>query len=109
MNRILLCAAACCALTTAPAFAQDAKENLSAPKFGTWGVDLSARDLKVKPGDDFYRYAEGTGLDKLVIPPDRSSYGSFNALRELSDARTHAVLEAAAANKAATGDEAKVG
>jgi putative endopeptidase len=109
MKSTLLCAAALSALLVAPAFAQDKAADLSAPKFGTWGVDLSARDMSVKPGDDFYRYAEGSALDKLVIPADRSSYGSFNALRELSDARTHAVLEAAAANKAATGDEAKIG
>ena len=109
MKRLLLCAAALSALMAPPVLAQDKPADLSAPKFGTWGVDLSARDTSVKPGDDFYRYAEGAALDKLVIPPDRSSYGSFNALRELSDARTHAVLEAASANKAATGDEAKVG
>ena len=66
MKRILLCAAALSALLAAPAFAQDKPADLSAPKFGTWGVDLSARDTSVKPGDDFYRYAEGSALDKLV-------------------------------------------
>ena len=27
--------------------------------FGPWGFDLSARDLSVKPGDDFFAYANG--------------------------------------------------
>jgi putative endopeptidase len=27
--------------------------------FGTWGVDLSAMDKSVKPGDDFFRYVYG--------------------------------------------------
>lgn len=113
MKRLLLCAAALGVMTAAfaasPGHAEDKPADLTAPSFGTWGVDISARDLSVKPGDDFYRYAEGSALDKMVIPPDRSNSSSFSALRELSDARTHAVLEAAAANKAATGDEAKVG
>jgi putative endopeptidase len=109
MKRLLLCAAALAALTTTTALAQDKAGALDAPKFGTWGVDLSARDMSVKPGDDFYNYAQGAALAKLQIPADRSSYGAFDALRELSDARTHAVLEKAAADTAATGDEAKTG
>jgi putative endopeptidase len=113
MNRALFRAAALGAFLTLsaalPAFAQTAKEDLSAPKFGTWGVDLSARDMSVKPGDDFYRYAQGTAVDKLVIPADKSSYGAFNELRELSDRRVHAVLEDAAAKPGATGDEARAG
>src|SRR5256885_9784580 len=41
-------------------------------QIGQWGVDLGSRDLSVKPGDDFYRYAEGHWLDTREIPPDRS-------------------------------------
>lgn len=33
--------------------------SLKALTFGTWGVDLAARDTNVKPGDDFDRYANG--------------------------------------------------
>ena len=35
-----------------------------------WGVDR-ARDLSVRPGDDFYRYADGHWLDSNQIPADR--------------------------------------
>ena len=46
----------------------------SAPvHFGTWGVDLSTRDLSVKPGDDFQRYAAGKWMDETDIPADKSS------------------------------------
>ena len=41
----------------------------------------------MKPGDDFFQYANGKALEKLVIPSDRTSYGSFALLRELSDNR----------------------
>ena len=58
-----------------------------APKYGTWGFDLAGRDTSVAPGDNFFRYANGAALDKLEIPSDRTSYGSFALLRELSDNR----------------------
>ena len=41
--------------------------------FGTWGVDLSTRDLSVKPGDDFERYASGKWIDTHDIPADQAS------------------------------------
>ena len=50
-------------------------------EFGAWGVDLSARDESVAPGDDFNRYANGRWLDTFEIPTDLSSYGSFIELR----------------------------
>jgi putative endopeptidase len=60
-----------------------------APKteYGTWGVDLSARDLSVKPGDDYFMYANGSWYKNAVIPPDRSSTGSFQNLRITSEKR----------------------
>jgi len=54
---------------------------------GSFGLDLSARKLSVMPGDDFYTYANGAWVDSFVIPPDRSSYGSFTKLAELSEQR----------------------
>ncbi|MGZ5956704.1 MAG: M13 family metallopeptidase, partial [Caulobacteraceae bacterium] len=80
-----------------------------AQRFGAWGFDLSSRDIAVKPGDDFYRWAEGKGVDAMQIPADRSRFGSFDVLRELSDARSRALIETAAADPKATGEGAKVG
>jgi len=37
-------------------------------KYGTWGFDLSGMDTKTKPGDDFFRYANGAWIDKTQIP-----------------------------------------
>ncbi|KAK0341218.1 hypothetical protein LTR94_027311, partial [Friedmanniomyces endolithicus] len=62
-------------------------QGVVAPKYGDWGFDLAGRDTSVKPGDDFFRYANGAAVDKIVIPSDRTSYGSFQLLRELSDNR----------------------
>jgi putative endopeptidase len=83
MSKIALAALACAAVTAlVPASAQTAK-----PTFGAWGVDLSSMDKSVKPGDDFFLYANGTWLKTAVIPPDRTSTGSFQDLAILSEKR----------------------
>ena len=65
--------------------------------------------MAVPPGEDFYEFANGTYVEKLVIPADRSRYGVFDALQELSSNRMRAVLDKASANKAATGPESQIG
>jgi putative endopeptidase len=52
------------------------------PRFGSFGVELSNRDLSVKPGDDFNRYCNGHWFDTTQIPPDRSSWGSGSILSD---------------------------
>lgn len=81
----------------------------AAPRMGAWGFDLAGRDAATAPGKDFFQHANGAYMSRLVIPPDRSRYGVFDALNELSVNRMHAVLEKAAANPAATGEEAQIG
>ncbi len=41
------------------------------------GIATAAMDKTVKPGDDFYGYANGTWLRTTEIPADRSQVGSF--------------------------------
>ncbi|WP_324807278.1 M13 family metallopeptidase [Sphingomonas sp. LY29] len=41
------------------------------------GIDLAAMDKSVKPGDDFYAYANGGWMRSAQIPADRSSVGGF--------------------------------
>ncbi|HSM96292.1 MAG TPA: M13 family metallopeptidase N-terminal domain-containing protein, partial [Rhizomicrobium sp.] len=60
-------------------------------QYGTWGVDLSAMDKSVKPGDNFFMFVNGTWYKNAVIPPDRSSIGSFIALRILSEKRMNEI------------------
>jgi putative endopeptidase len=83
--------------------------SLESPKYGAWGFDLSGMDTSAKPGDDFYKFANGAWDAKTVIPSDRVRYGNFDKLAELSEARTKAIIEGAAADKAATGEKAKIG
>ena len=83
--------------------------SLESPRYGAWGFDISGMDTTAKPGDDFYKFANGTWDAKTEIPSDRVRYGNFDKLAELSEARTKAIIEAAAADKAATGEKAKIG
>ncbi|MDQ3124561.1 MAG: peptidase M13 [Pseudomonadota bacterium] len=69
-------------------------QGIVAPRYGTWGFDLDGRDTSVRPGDSFMRYANGAALDRMQIPSDRTSYGSFNLLRELSDNRVKVMIDA---------------
>ena len=81
-----------------------------AKRFGSWGVDLEGMDRSVKPGDDFFRFVNGKWAATTQIPPDKTSFGAFVMLRDLSEARVHAILDRWAAEKKlkAGSDEAKV-
>ena len=93
MNRTLIALALAGALT-ATAFA--ATSNKPSPKLGSFGVDLSARDTSVKPGDDFNRYASGHWLDTYQLKDDETSFGSFRALRDDAEAQTRQIFDAIA-------------
>jgi putative endopeptidase len=80
-----------------------------AAKMGTWGIDTAGMDKSVKPGDDFFAYVNGNWAKTTQIPADRSSYGAFATLRDLSEARTRQLVESyKAGNPANDGDQAKV-
>ena len=64
-----------------------------------FGFDVAGMDRSVAPGDDFVRYASGTYLQKLVIPPDRAQAGVMPALVDLAAQRARALAEAAAASR----------
>ena len=98
MKRLLLIGTA----LLATAGAGHAAETLTKQDLGTWGFDLTGRDTSVKPGDNFFEYANGTFVKNLVIPPDRTNFGSFIVLADLSEARVHGILEDASAHAAAS-------
>jgi putative endopeptidase len=71
---VLLAASTACWAIPAQAAAPPAPAHA---KIGDWGVDLAGRDLSVKPGDDFERYASGTWLANTEIPADKPEVSSF--------------------------------
>jgi predicted metalloendopeptidase len=76
-----------------------------APKaqIGAFGLDLSARDLSVRPGDDFFEYANGMWDKSFTIPEDKASFGPFDRLDELSKERVRHIIERSIAAHAAKG------
>ncbi|HEY5336669.1 MAG TPA: hypothetical protein VIJ85_00570, partial [Rhizomicrobium sp.] len=70
---------------------------LGAANAPNWGFDVSGQDRTIRPGNDFFDYANGTAISKMVIPSDESRYGAFHQLRDLSEARTRDILQASAA------------
>jgi putative endopeptidase len=66
-------------------------------KYGTWGFDLSGADTSAKPGDDFFRYANGAWLDKTQIPPDKPAYSMRIIMTDFTEQRLREMLEAGGA------------
>ena len=94
--------------TPAAASAESAAD-LAVPKYGTWGFDTSGIDPSVKPGDDFYQWANGKWDQQTSIPSDRVRFGNFDKLSVLSEHQVHAILEDAAAGRIKDPDAAKIG
>jgi putative endopeptidase len=69
------------------------------------GVILANFDRNVRPEDDFYRFVNGTWLEKTQIPPDRSNYGTFQVLQDSIQRDLRAIIESAAADPGKAGSE----
>src|SRR4030095_8829030 len=98
MKRKLLLLAAASALVITPALAATAK-----PAFAPWGVDLSAMDSGVKPGDDFFDYVNGAWDKHIQIAPDRTFVGIDSVLNDQIDKDVRAIVEDTAKNPSGSG------
>jgi putative endopeptidase len=63
------------------------------PKYGTFGFDTAGMDKSIAPGNDFYGFANGTWAKSTPIPSDKSNYGMFTVLDDLSRERTRQIIE----------------
>ena len=63
-----------------------------------WGVELSYIDKTVKPGDDFFLYANGNWVKHDVIPPDRTYSGVNLELDKENEARLKGLVAELAAS-----------
>ena len=87
-------------IAVSPAIAQTAKP---APRYGSFGVDLTAQKPSVKPGDDFWMYANGGWNDRVEIAADRASAGFGTQLSIEAEANVRAILDDMAKNPSAYG------
>src|SRR5262249_25796283 len=93
----LILAAACTTNTDKPAATAASAPH---PQYGTWGFDSAGADTATKPGDDFFRYANGTWIDKTEIPADKAAYTLRLAMTDAVEQRMHQIMDAAAAKAA---------
>src|SRR2546428_10606179 len=70
--------------------AQQPQSEQSAPP-----LDPNNMDTSVKPGGDFFRYANGAWIKRTEIPPEYSRWGAFNELIERNNDALHAIAEKA--------------
>lgn len=68
-------------------------KNDGKPELGSFGVDLSARDESVDPGDDFFRYASGNWYDNFELPADKVRYGAFSKLYDRSQEQVKTIID----------------
>ena len=71
-------------------------------KYGAWGFDLAGADASTRPGDDFFRYANGTWFDRAQIPADKSAYSLRVIMTDFTEQRLKELLEAASAQSTAS-------
>ena len=71
------------------------------------GLDLAAMDRTVRPGDDFFAYANGSWIKNTEIPADRPSYGNGAILSEQVDKEVADLIQETAKN-AKTGESQKI-
>jgi putative endopeptidase len=73
----------------------------------TIGIDLAGIDHSVKPGDDFFAYANGNWLKTAEIPADRASTGTFLKVFEKAQQRTADLIKDAGDTHPAPGSDAR--
>jgi putative endopeptidase len=73
------------------------------------GIAISNMDPAVRPGDNFYLYANGAYIARTKLPVDRAAMGVFNTLLDLSFKQIAGIIEdASKANAPAGSDERKI-
>jgi putative endopeptidase len=87
----------CLALACLTAGIAASTQQADKPQYGGWGIDLTAMDRRVKPGDDFNRYASGAWLARTEIPADKPMASLRYLMSDLTEARLHELMEKAAA------------
>jgi putative endopeptidase len=62
----------------------------------------------IRPQDDLFGHVNGTWLDTVEIPADRSSWGPFVQLADVAEEQVHAIIESLAASGGDDEDSRKI-
>ena len=87
------------------------EEPLQSLHFGTWGFDISGENAAIKPGDDFFEFANGGWLARTLIPADKTGISTDVLIDDLTEVQLRKIMEEAAhrADREPKDLEAKVG
>ena len=73
-------------------------------------IETADFDTSIRPQDDLFEYVNGSWLKNTSIPADKSNYGSFSALGDLSQERCNELIKQLADQENPEGSDAqKVG
>jgi putative endopeptidase len=72
-------------------------------------IDPANMDLSVKPGDNFFLYANGNWMKRNPIPPFKTRWGNFNILADDNTSKLHILLEQATRNNSTDSKFQKIG
>jgi hypothetical protein len=64
--------------------------------FGTWGFDISGENVAIKPGDDFFEFANGGWLARTPIPADKTGISVDVLIDDLTEVQLREVMQEAA-------------
>jgi putative endopeptidase len=92
LAQVLACALI--AFSLAAIAEEPAKPN--APRPEVHGVNEASLDRKVRPGDEFFQYANGQWLKTVEIPADRNSVALDSSLVDQTEKRTSDIIAEAA-------------
>ncbi|WP_066812527.1 M13 family metallopeptidase [Sphingomonas asaccharolytica] len=107
MNKKVIGRLALGAAALAIAIPAVAKIAATAPRYGAFGIDLTTQDKAVKPGDDFWTYANGAWAARTTIPDDKGSVGYGNILSDEAEVNVRKILDDMAANPSKYGTTGK--
>ena len=109
VSAILVGLAACSQSAPPPSAAKAAPATPSEPATPapSVGIDLAAIDHTVRPGDDFFAYANGAWVRTVQIPADRSSTSTFFEVFEKAEQQTSDLIRNSAAANPAPGSNAR--
>src|SRR5438477_2844479 len=97
-------------LVVAPAAVRATAPSPSLPSPAPAGIDLAGIDRSVRPGQDFFAYANGAWAKATEIPPDRAAYGVAGLVTDVTNQHTAELIQQAAAASAPPGsDTRKIG
>lgn len=77
-----------------------------APMAASVGLNTSGMDRSIRPGDDFYLFANGTWARETAIPADRASVGGFYIADQSTEKRITALVAEVVAGHPAPGSDA---